>query len=337
MTCANRTTYRIATILISVLLWIGLSSCASTGGLGGQGKKIPVILDTDLCDDIDDTWAIALLLKSPEFDVKLITTAVGDTSAKTKVLAKLLEVAGRTDILIGTGIAIGDMKSGHRQDEWVKNYDLSKYRGRIYDDGVQAMIDTIMKSKQRITLISIGPVPNIAAALQKEPRVAEKVRFVGMHGSIRRGYGGGRQPDKEYNVAAFVKESQKVFSTDWPMTITPLDTCGIVVLDKGKYKKVLESNDGLAKAVIENYRVWAKSRGMNEKQVGVSSTTLYDTVAVYLAMSEKLVAIENLGIRVTDDGFTVIDDKAKRVRCATKWKDLDGFDDFLVARLTNQD
>ena len=52
-----------------------------------KNKKIPVIFDTDICDDIDDTWALALLLKCPEFDVKLITTAVGDTSNRARVVA----------------------------------------------------------------------------------------------------------------------------------------------------------------------------------------------------------------------------------------------------------
>lgn len=37
-------------------------------------EKIPVVLDTDLGSDIDDTWALAMLLRSPELDVKLILT-----------------------------------------------------------------------------------------------------------------------------------------------------------------------------------------------------------------------------------------------------------------------
>ena len=129
----------------------------------GKNGKMAVILDTDICDDIDDTWALAMLLQSPEFDVKLIATAVGDTTARTKVVAKMLQTAGRTDIPIGTGVAIGDMKTGHRQDGWVKDFDLSKYPGKIYQDGVQAIIDTIMNSPEPITIISTGPLPNLAA------------------------------------------------------------------------------------------------------------------------------------------------------------------------------
>jgi len=328
-----------------VLILLALAVSTSTGAqklmgtepngvTSGKSGKIPVILDTDICDDIDDTWALAMLLQSPEFDIKLITTAVGDTTAKTKVVAKILQTAGRTDIPIGTGIA-GDMKKGHRQDEWVKDFDLSKYPGKIYPDGVQAMIDTIMKSSEPITLIAIGPLPNVAAALQREPNIAKKARFVGMHGSVHRGYGGKSQPQKEYNVVSFAKASQKVFTADWDMTITPLDTCSLVVLKGDKYKKVLDSANPLAKAVIENYGVWLKNGKMNEADVNTRSSTLFDTVAVYLAMKTDLLELENLGIRVTDDGMTAIDDKAKKINCATKWKNLGGFEDLLVERLTS--
>jgi hypothetical protein len=81
--------------------------------------------------------------------------------------------------------------------------------------------------------------------------------------------------------------------------------------------------------------VWAKSGGMNESQVNDRSTTLFDTVAIYLAMRSNLLEMENLGIRVTDDGRTVIDEKAKKINCALKWKNLGAFEDLLVERLTS--
>jgi inosine-uridine nucleoside N-ribohydrolase len=296
--------------------------------------KIPVILDTDICDDIDDTWALAMLLQSPEFDIKLITTAAGDTTARTKVVAKILQTAGRTDIPIGTGVAIGDMKTGHRQDAWVKDFDLSKYPGKIYQDGVQAMIDTIMDSPEPVTLIAIGPLPNVAAALERDPNIAKKARFVGMQGSIRRGYGEKSKPQKEYNVVSFIKASQTVFTADWDMTITPLDTCAMVSLDGNDYKKVMDCNSPITKAVVENYRVWLKSGNMNEAQAGSRSSTLFDTVAIYLAMKHDLLEMETIEIRVTDDGYTAIDNKAKKVNCAMEWKNLAAYENFLVERLT---
>lgn len=293
--------------------------------IANNGSKIPVILDTDIGGDIDDTWALALMLKSPELDVKLITTDTGNTTYRAKIVAKMLEIAKRTDIPIGIGIHLDDNEGG--QADWVKDYDLSSYPGVIYQDGVQAIIDTIMNSKEPITLICIGPLPNISAALERQPEIAKRAKFVGMHGSIRKGYGGSDTASAEYNVAAYPKECQKVFTAEWDMTITPLDTCGLVMLKGEKFQKVVQSSDPLAKAVIENYYIWSKN-------VPDRSSVLFDTVAIYLAFSQKLLIMEKLGIRVTDDGYTVIDDNAKVINCATAWKDLSAFEDLIVDRLT---
>ncbi len=57
-------------------------------------------------------------------------------------------------------------------------------------------------------------------------------------------------------------------------------------------------------------------------------------MAVYLAFSEELLVMQGLGIRVTDDDYTVIDDNAKTINCAMDWRDLQAFEDLLVQRLT---
>lgn len=336
-------------VLTVITLLITLSSCKSAGIASQRknliqssiSKKIPVKLDTDIGCDIDDTSALIFLLNSPEFDIKLITTSVGNTKAKTKIVAKLLEIANRTDIPIGTGPATKGTIV--HQQAWVEDYDLSSYPGKIYNDGVKALVDTIMNAAEPIKLIAIGPLPNISAALELQPRITENAEFVGMHGSIRIGYVGRSKPIPEWNVFSFPKEAQKVFTADWDMTITPLDTCGLVYFEGERYKKIYNSDNPLAKAFIENYRVWMeypwdppitihpdRIRGFN---VETKSTTLFDEVAVYLAISTEFLKMEKLGIRVTNDGYTVIDDNARKINCATYWKDMEAYKDFVVERI----
>jgi hypothetical protein len=60
---------------------------------------------------------------------------------------------------------------------------------------------------------------------------------------------------------------------------------------------------------------------------------LYDTVAVYLAFAQDLLAMDRLRVRVTDDGLTLIDSAAREVSCATAWRDLSAFEDLVVGRL----
>jgi inosine-uridine nucleoside N-ribohydrolase len=299
----------------------------AVAGTKALKKPIPVILDTDIGDDIDDTWALAMLLKSPEVDVKLVVGDKAKSLYRAKLIAKLLEVAGRTDIPVGVGC--GSKNGVGRQAEWVKDYDLMSYPGTVHEDGVQAIVDTIMKSAEPITLIAIGPLPNLKVALEREPKIAERARFVGMHGSVRLGYGGNKKISAEYNVRADVKACQAVFTAPWDMTITPLDTCGIVHLRGDKYAAVRDSKDKVAAAVIANYRLWAK----NPTQADKASSTLFDTVAIYLSFADALCGMETLGIRVDDQGYTRIDPKAKKMRVATSWKDMGAFEDLLVQRI----
>lgn len=301
--------------------------------------KIPVILDTDIGSDIDDTWALALLLKSPEVDLKLAVSDTGDTHYRARLLAKFLEIAGRSDVPVGVGLDLQDDSRRIRpQAGWVKDYDLTHYPGKVHPDGVGAIIETILTSPQPVTLLCIGPVPNIAAALRREPRIVENARFVGMHGSLRLGHDGSPTIVPENNVKLDPASCREAFAAGWEVTITPLDTCGLIRLRGEAYRQVRDSSDPVARAVIENYRLWLRSNQVDwvhgidaEKE----STVLFDTVAAYLTFSENRLVIENLGVRVDEEGFTLLDPSAKSLRCATAWTDQPAFEQFLIDRLTS--
>ncbi len=301
--------------------------------MNDKRTRIPVILDTDIGIDIDDTWALAMLLKCPELDLKLAVSATGDTLARAKIIAKMLDIAGRSDIPVGVGVS--GTEAELPQAPWVANYDPDAYGGEILQDGVGAMIRTIMDSPEPITLVCIGPLPNIAAALERDPRIAAKTRFVGMQGSIYRGYHGKEAPVAEYNVKAAIPAAQRVFTAKWmDMTITPLDTCERIRLSGERYRRVQESSDPVVQALMANYRIWAKS--MTHADPDKASTTLFDAVAIYLALSTELLVMKRLGLRVTDEGFTVPDDTAPQLNAAIEWKDLDAFEEFLTRRLLSE-
>lgn len=298
-------------------------------------RPIPVIVQTDIGDDIDDTWALVMLLKSPGLDVRLITTDYGNTVYRARIVARFLELAGRTDIPIGIGLKENDDEGG--QAEWVRDFRLADYAGAVHEDGVQALIDTVMGSEETLTLIAIGPAPSLAAALRREPRIARKLRFAGMYGSLFRGYGGSLEPAAEWNVKADVPAARVLLAAPWKEAIsTPLDTCGVVQLEDEGYARVARSRDPLLRALMENYRMWCPTNPWCSKdrdQVAVRSTTLFDTVAVYLAEARDLVKTRTLGVRVDDEGMTLPDESARALDWATEWTSLEGFKELLVDRL----
>lgn len=127
---------------------------------------IPVILDTDIGFDVDDVWALAFLLRCPELDVKLILSDSGDTHYSARLIARLLELDGRSDVPVGVGIPLDETPQTHAR--WLGDYSLDHYPGCVEADGVGALVDIIAGSPDPVSVICIGPLPNIAAALQRK-------------------------------------------------------------------------------------------------------------------------------------------------------------------------
>ena len=249
-----------------------------------EGAVKPVILDTDIGDDIDDTWALAMLLGMPELDVKLIVTDYGNTPERTRLVAKILQQVGRTDIPIGTGIKTGDEPLPQRR--WTGDFDLATYRGKVHEDGVAALIDTI-HAQPGIIIIAIGPVPNIKEALRRDPSIASKARIVCTGGRIYKGFENGGKPAADWNVRADAASWQAMVAAPWTITTSPLDASEELVLRGQSYAAVANSQHPLARIVNENYKLWA----YRDRYPGDASSILYDTAAVYLAHSEELARV----------------------------------------------
>lgn len=297
---------------------------------------IPIVLDTDIGLDVDDVWALAFLLKCPELDVKLILTNTGDTRYSACLVAKLLQIAGRADIAIGIGVPV-DPNLPRTHAAWLDDYDINQYRGPVFEDGVGALIDVVKNSPDMVTIIEIGPTRNLAEAISRHPAIAQKARLIAMLGSLRKGYRGAGEPAREYNAFKDAKSCRIALEAPWDITLVPLDTCGTVSLRGERFDRLRACDDPLVHAVLENHFLWADAvRGwqpMKDFDANAGPSILYDTVPVYLAFSDHLLSMEDLHVRVTDDGWTKIDDAGAHMRCATGWADQDGFADFLVERL----
>lgn len=297
--------------------------------MAAAGAPIPVILDTDLGDDIDDTWALGMLLGMPQVDLKLIVTASDDTPKKTRLVAKILESIGRTDVPLGQGVKTSEQ--GIHQEKWLGDYRLEQYKGKVHTDGVQAMIDLIKQSPQPVTVLVIGPQTNIQEALKRAPEIAKNARIVAMAGSVEIGYNGKKGSDAEWNVFKDVPAAKAVFAAPWDITFAPLDSCGTLVLRGERFAKVDASKDAKAATVIANYREWANF----DKYPKGESSVLFDTVAAYLTFDEALCEMKTVKLIVDDKGFTRPSDEGRPVHCAMGWKDRDAFENLLVKSLTS--
>jgi len=288
------------------------------GNAGGQPVE-RIILDTDIGTDIDDAYALAFILSRPEFELLGVTTTYGPTERRANLARALLHVAGRSEIPVFAGLpGPGDPEEKSGQLDWG---DAHAPKARAPHPGplpggegearaphpgplpggegegnaaIQWLVKTIMESPGGITLISIGPLTNIAAAVRAEPRIAGKVRaYALMGGAIRRGYNGQPPAHPEYNIKCDTPASQAAFAAPWQMLVTPLDVTMKMVLDEGMRARIAASDRPLCRALAELYPTW-----------GHRDPILHDPLAVALVLRPDLVSLERMRLVVEDDGLT---------------------------------
>ncbi len=293
--------------------------------------RTPVIVDTDIGDDTDDYWALTYALKNPDLDVKLVTTTYGKQQYRAAIIAKFLAAAGRTDIPIGLGAGSDEQAGGNQA--WLGDFSLATYTGKVATDGVQAMIDTINHSPTPVTVIAIGPLNTIGAALQKDPGIAAKANLRAMAGSIRVGYGNKPGQTGEYNVFRDIPDSKRVFSAPWiSISIAPLDVGDSAVTHGQNYTDLLASNDPLLNTMLDCNGA-AHHQDYRKINWGGSG---FDPVAVYLAEQgdpSRYAVMEDLKIVIDNRGWTMVDPSGLDMKVATSWKDLNGYLEHLKSTL----
>lgn len=163
-------------------------------------KKIPVIIDTDLGDDIDDAFAICLAVQSPEIELLGVTTVHRCPKSRAKMAKALLKAAGFPDIPVHAGLAEPiRTRTVHgklldfdlKPISWSDEYKDIEYDG---DDAVSFLAKVIESSKEPVTVVTIGALTNIATLLTKRPDLKSKMRLSVMGGAYLRNWG-------EYNFS----------------------------------------------------------------------------------------------------------------------------------------
>ena len=153
-------------------------------------------MDTDIGDDIDDAFALGLILRSPELKVVGISTAFGDTEMRARIVDRFLAGVGATFIPVTAGVRT------ETENPLTQRVYGVHFAAREHPDGVAAMLAAIRAHPGEITLIAIGPLFNIGAAIDRDPVTFRKLkRVVLMGGSIEHGYNGGKRASPEASGA----------------------------------------------------------------------------------------------------------------------------------------
>jgi purine nucleosidase len=277
------------------LRWLGLillCACAYIAQSSTTVSTEKVIIDSDIGDDVDDAFALALAIKSPEFEILGVTTTFGETEVRARIVDRLLGEVGRSDVPVLAGRATGKSSMSQRR------YAESQFAKPSHGDAVQFLLGEIARYPGQVTIIAIGPLINLGGAIDKDPATFHKVkRVVLMGGSIRRGYGdlGYNEPVPpmaEWNILNDIPSAQKLFASGVPLYVMPLDSTQLK-LDEVKRAFLFTRGTPLTDALTVLYHLWAQE-----------TPTLFDPMAVAFALRPELCPIQPLHIRVDEKGYT---------------------------------
>jgi purine nucleosidase len=280
------------------------------------------IIDTDIGDDIDDAFALALALHSPELKILGVTTAYGDTELRARLVDRYLAAVGRKDIPVAAGVATTHTniftQAAYAQQE----------AARKHADGVVFLLDQIRRHPGEITLIAIGPETNLKAAIDRDAATFRKLRrVVLMGGSVHRGYGDEhRPPEPEWNIDRDPAAAKTLFAAGVPIFMMPLDSTQIH-LDAADRERIFSFGSPLTDQLTLLYHQWVAHTDNH-----AADPTLFDPVAVTYAIHPELCPAKPLRIEVDEKGMTLPVDGTPNAQVCLQ-SDEKGFRELLLSRV----
>lgn len=258
---------------------------------------IPIILDTD--PGIDDAAAIALALKNPEIDVRLITTVAGNVNVDktTENALRLVEFLG-----LNVPVARGASKPLIRDYEdasyvhgetGMNGYEFPEIKTQaIAEHAVIAMRNEILQSREPITIVAIGALTNLALLFIQYPEVKEKLKeVVIMGGSLGQG---NTQSAAEFNIYTDPHAAKIVFDAGVKLTMIGLDVTTETLLKKDVVMAIKDANEvgNMLYHIFNYYRGGSIETGL----------TIHDACVIYYLIHKDKTETKDYHVDIQLDG-----------------------------------
>ena len=307
-------------------------------------KRRRIIIDTD--PGIDDAMALLYLHANPEVEIHSLTTVFGNGSVEltTRNANYLVERfglavpvrAGATEPLAGERI-VPELKV-HGEDGFGDTGLAAEQRSAPADQiAWQWIVDSVRAAPGELTILAIGPLTNLALALQNAPDIVNLVRDVVVMGGAMgtRGRAGNITPTAEANFYYDPDAAEVVLAADWAVTLVGLDVTSDCILPSSR-ANAMPSEMGEAGEFLRqiSFGYEAIYREFDD----IDGFVIHDAVAAICALEPTLFDFQNAGITVTVDGSergksSIINDEGRRFQRFCSKVDADALLDHYLATM----
>jgi len=311
------------------------------------GTKL--LIDTDIGSDIDDALALLLALHLDEVEIVGVTTVYGQVDVRARVARKILREAGVcAPVICGLGTPMGsNMPVWHSGTEGQGLLSESELESPlpelgILEDAPGFIIEQVLSCPGEVTLVTLGPLTNLAAALERDPRIASSVRGLYFMG------GGISYPDSvpsslersitycarpSHNVRCDVAAAHQVFESSMPITVLTNDVTTRIWWDGSPVQELMDAmSPPDVAAVGKLMRVWLDYRSEIFGEP-ITGTCPHDALTVAEAAGKHFVDYVNGRMYIRGDATTsFVPDPVGRHRTGAG-VEADGFERWLSSML----
>ncbi len=268
---------------------------------------LPILFDTD--PGIDDALALLLALASPEFELLGLTTVFGNATVAQTTLNALhvLSVAGRAEVPVVAGADAplarpfaGPAAHVHGKDG-LGNIDrpTPAHAATAWPGRAAGFIaDKVLSQPGELTLVAVGPLTNLALAVQREPRLAGAVRqVVVMGGAVF--CAGNATPVAEANIHKDPEAARVVLGAGWPVVLVGLDVTMRTCLDQAGLAAITRSRTPAARLIAQIAPVYFDSY---RDRYGMDAIPLHDPSAMAYTIDPTLFQTRRVPLYVETEG-----------------------------------
>jgi inosine-uridine nucleoside N-ribohydrolase len=288
-------------------------------------EKTPILLDTDIGNDVDDALALALILASPELDLRGITTSGTDPQMRALLLCRFLTMTGRRHTQVAAGSEAEGQRPMRGQYQYYYHPDVifNRTTRPVKESAVDFLYARLKAQPGKFTLVAIGPLTNIARLLEQKPDSKMLIKRIIIAGGALVP-GAAKKPAADTSLSADPKAAQAVFASGVPLVVIAADFARRLRVGEKDLARIFAPGTALS------LQVQALQQLADEPSPGAG-----EALAAALCIDERFCKLDTLRVAVNDKGQLVVSGPGNAdIRMATEIRK-DEFLKWYVERMAS--